>query len=130
MRTSRSFITLTAIALIGCAAVAAVVSSNWHLYGSPGQIELNLRNETPLGSSEEEVIRYLRREAMRFEQPWRGAIKPNTVYPPNTIAGSSYIRAVVGEYTVVFVTSVEAFYIFDANRRLVEIAVRKTTDGL
>ena len=131
MRTSRTFIiALTAAALIGCTWVGAVVFSNRHWYDSPDRIESHLLSETPLGSSEEEVLRYLRKEAVRFEPPWRGAVAPNTLYPPNTVAGSSYIDAVVGEYAIVFGTSVEAFYIFDANRRLVEIAVRKTTDGL
>ena len=130
MRSSRSAIIWSAVALIACAAVFAVVITNWHWYGSPDQIESHLLAETPLGSSEEAVLSYLSEKAESVKEPWRGPVTPNTLYPPNTVAGSSFITAVVGKYSVVFETSVEAFYIFDSDRRLVEIAVRKTTDGI
>ena len=73
---------------------------------------------------------HLGKVGARFKEPWRGRVEPNTGYPPNTIGGGSFINAVVAEYRIVVITSVEAFYIFDNNRNLVEIAVRKSTDAL
>ena len=130
MKLPRNATIWTAIATLATAAVTFVVINNWQWYRSPAQIEDHLLADTPLGSSEDKVIAHLRRSGAEFEDPWRGQLDPNTSYPPNTLPGDSYIRAVVAEYRVVFTTSVEAFYIFDANRHLVEVAVRKSTDAL
>jgi hypothetical protein len=120
------------IVIFGISITIIALVSNWPWYLSYGQIESYLLQKTPLGSSEEEVISYLREGGARLqiEDPWRGNVAPNTGHPPNTVAGSSYIDAVVGEYRLVFTTSVEAYYIFDSDRRLVEIAIRKTIDAL
>jgi hypothetical protein len=40
------------------------------------------------------------------------------------------MHELIGEYRVVFWTSVEAFYIFDAEGNLREIRVRKSVDAL
>ena len=97
---------------------------------NPDYIETHLLADTPLGSSENEIIDYLQTTGAKFKEPWRGRVEPNSSYPPNTVAGSSFISSVVAEYNIVLSTSVEAFYIFDSNRLLVEVAVRKSTDAL
>jgi hypothetical protein len=130
MKKWRIFWFSTVVVVFSITTIALV--SNWPWYMSYGRIESYLLQRTPLGSSEEEVISNLRESGARLqiEEPWRGNVAPNTGFPPNTVAGSSYIVAVVGEYRVVFTTSVAAFYIFDSDRRLVEIAIRKTVDAL
>lgn len=130
MKTSRVAIICTSVVAIALVVMAFVVATNWQWYGLPARIESHLLSETPLGSSETNIISHLCNKGVRFKQPWRGVVEPNTGYPPNTVAGSSFIRALAAEYGIVFVTSVEAFYIFNSDRQLVEIAVRKTTDAL
>src|SRR5262249_31595214 len=124
----RSILWLVATVVVALAVFELL--PNWHWYGNERQVQSYLIKTTPLGSSEDDVIAYLRRSGARSDKPWRGQVTAGgpRAYPPNTVAGSSFIRAVVN-YRLVFATSVEAFYIFDANRRLVEIAVRETTDA-
>ena len=130
MSSSRRSITWGVIVALICATVLAIVVPNWHWYRSAAENEAHLATQTPQGSSESEVQAYLEDNAVSFTPPWRGPIEPSSEYSPSSVAGSSLIRALVGEYTVVFVTSVEAYYVFDADRRLVGISVRKTTDAL
>ena len=46
------------------------------------------------------------------------------------VGGDGYVLVMMGEYGLIFVTSVEAFYIFGSNGRLVDVKVRKSTDSL
>ena len=129
MKASRKSVVLMLIAAATCALLVVLVP-NWRWYRSAGGIESYLLTETPLGSSEDQVLAYLRSQDFNPAPTWRGVVEPNTIYPPNAVAGNSFIRATVGEYMMVFTTSVEAFYIFGPDRRLVEIAVRKSTESL
>jgi ABC-type dipeptide/oligopeptide/nickel transport system permease component len=129
MRVSRKSIgILTALLLTG--ALLATILPNWRWHLSPAAIQSQLLAETPLGTSEEQVLRYLQARGLKPAPLWRGTVAANTIYPPSTAAGNSFTHAVVGEYGLIFTTSVEAFYVFGRDRRLVEIAVRKTTDAL
>ena len=120
---------LIVAAVVVCAWVLAVIIPNWQWYGDAEEIEAHLSSEIPLGSSEEQVLSRLRAKGLTPSPLWRGEVEPNTGYPPNTVAGTSLVRATVAKYRLPFVTSVEVFYIFGPDRRLVEIAVRKTTDA-
>ncbi|MBF6023961.1 hypothetical protein [Lysobacter niastensis] len=124
----RSTAALIALAVAGALAVAVLPDWRWHL--SPEKIESRLLEATPIGSSEDQVLAHLQAQGLKPAPLWRGAVAPNTAYPPSTVAGGSFTHTVVGEYSLIFTTSVEAFYIFGVDQRLVEIAVRKTTDAL
>lgn len=93
-------------------------------------ISLNLEKDTPLGSTEQEVIAHLNEEGISYEGPVRARVDPSLSYPPSTVPGSSFIRALVSEYGIIFTTSIESFYIFGDDGFLSEISVRKTTDSL
>jgi hypothetical protein len=118
---------LAAAALLS---VAALLVLNWTWYQSEDRIKAHLLAETPVGTSEASVVSRLRANGVEPGEIWRGPVPPNTGYPPSTVPGHSFLHVVVGEYRIVFTTSIEAFYIFDAERRLAEITVRKTTDAL
>jgi len=121
----------TALVVLGIACLLAVpLVRNWPWYLDQTLIESRLLTETPLGSSEDDVLAHLQAKNLKPAPVWRGTVSPHTIYPPTTVAGTSFTHAVVGEYSLIFTTSVEAFYVFGQDRRLVEIAVRKTTDAL
>jgi hypothetical protein len=130
MKASHTGIIWKSVVVLALSTVTFIVATNWQWYRSPDYIEFHLLADTPHGSSESEVIDHLRTIGAKYKEPWRGSVEPNTGYPPTAVAGSSFISALVAEYTIVFTTSVEVFYIFDSNRLLVEIAVRKSTDAL
>ena len=121
-----------ALVLATLLTLAACVGAtkNWRWRQDENIIKDYLLKNTPIGSSEQKVISYLEANDMDYNSPWRGEVEAGTGHPPNGIPGSSFISAVAGEYGLIFVTSVETFYIFDLNRSLVEIAIRKTTDAL
>lgn len=129
MKVSRRPITILVIVAI-TAVLAVATLPNWRWFLGADRIESQLLEETPIGSSEDQVLAHLRANGLKPAPLWRGSVEPNTIYPPNTIAGNSFTHAVVGEYTIIFTTSVEAFYVFGQDQHLVEIAVRKTTDAL
>lgn len=84
---------------------------------------------TPLGATETAVLNALIRRNRQPSPMWRGVIEPGSSYPVSARGGASYTRVALAEYGIVFKTSVEAFYIFDGDRRLVEVGIRKTTDA-
>lgn len=125
--TRKSIAVFVFLVVAGGLALAILPNWRWHL--STDRIESRLLIETPIGSSEDQVLANLHAKGLKPVPLWRGIVAANTMYPPNTITGSSFTHAVVGEYTLIFTTSVEAFYIFGQDQLLVEIAVRKTTDS-
>lgn len=129
MNTGRKFVAIGIASVAACFTVALLVS-NWTWYQDPDRIEAHLLAETPLGTSEEAVFARLKANGVEPTPVWRGEVRPNTSFPPTTVAGSSFAHVAIAEYRIIFTTTVEAFYVFDADRRLVDIAVRKTTDAL
>lgn len=115
--------------LVSIASIITAITF-WPWYMHTNQIVSYLFSKTQHGSSEDDIIEYLKKNDMHFNETWRGQIKANTNYPPNSTGGRSFIHANIAEYGVFLSTSVEAFYIFDNNRKLIEITVRKTTDAL
>ena len=129
MKIARIFISLVLVLTLS-ACVSSPLLSKSSLRQDSEAIESNLRTLTPLGSTEEQVLSHLQKNGLQPEPIWRGEITPGSQYIKNTVPGRSFFRVLVGEYRNIFVTSVSAFYIFDHDRRLVEIGVRKETDAL
>jgi hypothetical protein len=96
---------------------------------SPDRVEAYLLTKTPLGTPEAGVTAWLRTRG-REEVPRKVSIRPNSDYPVTRTGGAAFIHTVVAEYRLIFWTSVEAFYTFDASGRLVDLRVRATVDGL
>jgi len=103
---------------------------DFNLYRSSESIAAHLGSKTPLGTSEAAVMTYLKENDMNPDALRTAHVDPDSSYPPSSVEGESFIRALAGEYGVVFTTSVESFYIFDSDGMLVDIKIRKTTDAL
>lgn len=124
---SIGWLALVAIALAAAAMVAWHVDLRWR--ATPEVISSRMLEETPLGSSEALVLDALAKQDRKPAPMWRGVIAPGSDYPLTTRGGSSFTHVVLAQYGIVFTTSVEAFYIFDSNQRLIEVGIRKTTDA-
>jgi len=93
-----------------------------------------LVKRVPYGSSEEQVRTFL--AARRFGTTWSaGQDSFSRSHGVKFSEGTHTIQVLIGDYRqplslFLFETSTEAFFGFDANNRLVDIRVRKTTDAL
>jgi len=98
---------------------------------SPTAIEGHLRRETPLGSTEAEVTKWLSNRGV-VAQIARVHVPPNdpSEYPLTSVGGEAFIHESVAHYWFIFRTDVEAFYIFNGAGKLVDLRVRKTVDAL
>jgi hypothetical protein len=131
----RSFIklllTTTACGLAAsCVTTREIRYSAWQLRLDEHAIELQLLVKTPSGTSQAQVLEYLGTYDVKPSILWQGKIPADSSYPPTSVGGDGYVRVLMGEYGLIFVTSVEAFYIFGSNGRLVDVKVRKSTDTL
>ena len=93
---------------------------------------------TPIGMSMEDVV-----EVIEGQEEWvlrninydGGYLSPNTRLPAEPTTSGEYsigeksIRALVGEYQYLLVTSVTVFWGFDENSELIEVEIWKTVDG-
>ena len=98
-------------------------------WGSPHRIERYLRDQTPIGSTQDAVVMWLRGRSSSANIAV-AIIPPHSTYPPTVVGGTSFIHSIIASYRVLFTTDVEAFYVFDASAHLVDIGVRTTTDAL
>ena len=92
-----------------------------------------LVQRVPYGSSEEQVRKFL--ATRRFGTTWSATHDSfSRSHGIKFSEGTHTIQALMGDYRqplslFLFETSTEAFFGFDANNRLVDIRVRKTTDA-
>jgi hypothetical protein len=125
-RVGRRYVVL--LIAIAAAVLVAYWPGNSVYWGSEHSIEAYLKTQTPLGSSQERVSQWLSARNLRGEIH-RATIEPNSEYPLTTIGGSSFIHESVAHYGAIFRTDIEAFYVFDANGKLVDLRVRRTVDA-
>ena len=97
-------------------------------WGSPLRIEHYLQDQTPIGSTQEAVVTWLRRRGSGAKIN-AAAIAPRSAFPPTQAGGASFIQTSIASYRIVLRTDVEAFYVFDAKARLADIGVRRTVDA-
>lgn len=118
-------------AVLICCLAAAIFGgcSGSLLHLSTNEIERHLLIATPLGSTEAEVLSYLQDKHISGSIK-RAHVRPGVDYPPTAVEGNSFIHESIGEYGLLFQTSVEAFWVFNSAGRLVDLKVRKTTDAL
>jgi len=124
---SRTFgLFLVSLALWGIATVAVpALTVYWR---APPEVELFLRKQTPVGSTEAEVSQWLTARGSAATIT-RAVVPPNSDYPLSRTGGAAFIHATVAEYRLVLWAAVEAFYVFDGKGHLVDLRVRRTIDG-
>ena len=117
--------------MVGALLVTILLADRIVYLLSPKTIERHLLRKTPLGSSEADVLRFLRQQGVSADVA-TGHIPPSppSDYPLTKIGGEAFIHESIAHYRLVFRTDVEVFYIFDASGKLVDLRVRKTVDAL
>jgi hypothetical protein len=128
-RRSAVFVTTLLVLLLAVFAIG-VPRPPFVYYRNPAVIEAYLRRLTPIGSTLPEVQTFLSRHAKRPGTFVPADVQPGESYPVSSVPGSGFIHAHLGDYRVLFVSSVEAFFIFGSKQELVDIRVRKTVDAL
>jgi hypothetical protein len=112
--------------------VLVVCFSGCSLCRPESSIRASLLRGTPLGSTSQEVRAFVQSRGWldRNYIGDSGFLKQEAGVPAVEV-GVTSIRGELGRYwSVPFQTSVTAFWGFDANGRLIDIWVWKTTDGL
>ena len=100
------------------------------IFGQPAEdIEAYLLVRTPIGETQPHVLEWLRSvnvEGMVHEVN----VEIGSQFPPSRVGGRSFIHETIWRYGLLVETSVEAFYVFDANGYLAEVSVIKTSNSL
>jgi hypothetical protein len=120
---------LIALVAAGVTVVYVTYPGRLVYWRSEGAVEDFLREQTPLGSSQETVLKWLRHEGVK-PTVTTAFIPPNSEYPPTRVGGSSFINESLAHYWAPFPVDVEAFYIFDSDNRLADVRVRDDIDAL
>jgi hypothetical protein len=109
------------------ASVVAIASFN-PLRRPAEDIRVSFLKATPVGSDSYSVIKFAK------ERGYDVASRSGGYYVDrSTVVGTSSMHCLLGEYHGIplpFVTSVEAYWAFDQQGKLVDIRIRKSTDAL
>lgn len=111
----------------GSCILASCANTDLRLPGTA--IEERLKVMTPLGTPHTVVVAELQNKKYKVAQIVHAHVSPLSSYPPTSLDGEGFIRVELGEYRTIFITSVEAFFIFDLGDNLIDVKVRKTTDA-
>ncbi len=103
--------------------IAIYVLLDFNLRLPSGMIRLRYLISTPIGTNISDVKKYL--ETNNYENVY----VINFGYSIED-QGSYYIKLNIGDYRWIFVRSVVGIWIFDENKKLIEIIVRKEIDAL
>jgi hypothetical protein len=119
-----------------CVAVLLVVAGVWfgvngvgavQWFRSVSQIRSGIITNVPLGSSSDLVRDYIKQEGFRLLS---ASERVGYLSEDGVEVGSGHFMAQLGGYALVFTrTSVSAYFAFDDSGHLIEVDVRKTTDG-
>ncbi len=107
--------------------VAIYVLSDFNLKLPSSMIRLRYLISTPIGTNISDVKKYL--ETNNYENVYVSNFGYSRA-PSFEDQGSYYIESNIGDYRWIFVTDVLVIWIFDGNKELIEIIVRKITDVL
>jgi hypothetical protein len=109
--------------------LVALAGNPFDVFHRPAtDVETYLRQQTPLGSSQATTVAWLRSRNVNV-RVHAVRVEPGSDYPRTKIGGASFIHESIAHYWWPFRTDVEAFYIFDDQKKLVDISVRKTVDA-
>ncbi len=127
---ARPILIVLGLAILGFALKMAVTPATWPKPTLRGWFQ----RQVPYGTSQQQVSQFL--EARRFRTTWAvGQDSFSRSHGLQFSGGTHTVQALIGRYRqpwslFLFETSTEAFFGFDENNRLVDIRVRKTTNGL
>lgn len=134
MRKKIMIYTLFALVIIIIVTVITVLSNP--LRKSQEQIRKSILEITPIGTSMEDVVKAIESNK-KWEIEWisyehgYGIDKWGRPGENNdTHVGDKSLRVYLGSYRNIFETGVLVYFGFDENSKLIDIAVRKDTDGL
>jgi hypothetical protein len=127
-RMSQKVVVASLVATAGVLLIVLVVKPFDVYRRTPAEVETFLRQQTPIGTPQAQVLTWLRERDIDPEVH-ESTVEPGSDYPPTEVGGSSFVQESVGHYRTPFRTDVEAFYIFDNKGRLADLRVRKSTDG-
>lgn len=117
-----------------------IIYSN-SLLCSEDRIRANLLRHTPIGTDMDDAIKFIKNNknweidhisnesgyTLRWGRPEEPS--PDDIALGRTI-GKQSIRITIGEYKIIFITSVVVFWGFDENSKLIDLHVRKDVDAL
>jgi hypothetical protein len=141
----KKIVFLVAVAGFGCVIIGRSEQMSYERrfnkwWQSPQQIERYLRSQTPIGSTERQVLGWLHEHApMQPNEAWwqirQGSIPPGSDYPLTTTGGAASMHVLLhGEperlIPFMFAWDVEGFYTFDSAHRLRDVRVRITVNSL
>ncbi len=107
--------------------IAIYVLLDFNLRLPSSMIRLRYLISTPIGTNISDVKKYL--ETNNYENIYVINFGYSRT-PSFENQGSYYIKLNIGDYRWIFVTDVLVIWIFDGNKELIEIIVRKITDVL
>lgn len=96
---------------------------------SPQRIEQHLLSETPLGTSQDVVVRWLASHAVSQTEVVLADVSPDHSYPLSSAHGTAFLRAVVHKEPIIG-DVITAFYVFNDAGALVSLRVRREHDSL
>jgi hypothetical protein len=123
-----------AVAIVGASVLGIIVIATLNpLRRSPDRIRASLLEVTPLASTMTDVRRVLEQKKwLNTKYSGTAGFVKHEPGRPIVVVGATSLCGLLGEYyefPVPLVTSVEAYWGFDRNGTLIEVWVRKTTDG-
>ncbi len=107
--------------------IAIYVLLDFNLRLPSSMIRLRYLISTPIGTNISDVKKYL--ETNNYENIYVSNFGYSRA-PSFEDQGSYYIKLNIGDYRWIFVTDVLVIWIFDGNKELIEIIVRKEIDAL
>ncbi len=124
----RRWLSSAVVAILALGVAVWAVHDRLVLLANVPRIERHLRRHTPIGTSEGEVVKWLRNQHLEAEVHY--VPFPAGDYPLSRRAGSAFIHQTIGYYYLPWRVDVEVFYSFNESRQLIDLAVRKTVDAL
>ncbi|HVU18571.1 MAG TPA: hypothetical protein VHD32_16835 [Candidatus Didemnitutus sp.] len=106
-----------------------ILSASESLRRPAAAIEESLLRLAPRGSSVEEVLRAIEAKGWKHDFIHETGFLKQEGSKPMEVVGKKSIHAHLGEYGLILKTSVDAFWGFDGEGKLLEVWVWKTTDG-
>ncbi len=98
------------------------------LMQSKHSIRNKLLQNTPPGTSITEVNSYFKNNNFKKIIYYDNGFYDHDI--SSSSIGEKYYRVLLGEYRILFITSVTAFWVFNEENKLIDIYVWKTTDAL
>lgn len=119
---------IAAVVIVLAGYVASQFAFNvW--WQSPQRIEQHLLSETPLGTAQDVVVRWLTSHGASHTEVYREDVRPNGTGTLSYANGTAALRAVVHKEPIIG-DVITAFHVFNDAGALVSLRVRREHDSL